>query len=336
MEILYKYYSKKLDLKKYLEDPTLRLAQLTTLNDPFEGKIDKKSLGILAEKLCEVALPEECPDSNAIIFAKKSIERIINTYGIISLSETHRNLLMWAHYASEHQGFCIGYRTDALPQEDIEVSEGEFIKPYPLLKVNYDNIVFDHDYIEIFNEFQFSEDEPFKKVSVRALTTKSEDWSYEKEYRIVSHVEFSDIIRVYKSKEQLSENQSKIVSAAANRSTYDVEYSESLIQLTSKLTDIEKTEYIYNIYSIENALINYKDIFFLKRIDKSKVSSIYFGVYSEVRYIEEIINDVIMRDPQLKHIKVYKYTLSDERYELKPILLYPPKTSSTNQKSMER
>lgn len=71
--------------------------------------------------------------------------------------------LMWAHYADNHRGFCIEYEYD----------EREF----SLFAVTYSS----HPIMASAKEFLFTPDEIF----VRLLTTKSVEWMYEDEWRIV-------------------------------------------------------------------------------------------------------------------------------------------------------
>ncbi|WP_368172661.1 DUF2971 domain-containing protein [Aeromonas sp. R2-1] len=323
MDILYKYLSEKLDLDQYLKEPTLRISQLVTLNDPFEGRINKKAIGILSEKLCKQIYPDEKWHTLSMLLAEQSIDSIINTYGVISLSETHRNLLMWAHYASEHRGVCIGYKSNVLSSDDLIISESEKLTPYKLVKVNYDDIIFDHEYIDAFQKFDFDQEEQFQKMSMRALTTKSENWSYEKEHRYVVHLELSDKIKFFKPFDSLPESIKKLVNGSVIHGTHKLYKGDKYTQLTSTLRDVEKCGYIYNITSVENKFINNKEAFFLKDIEKSKIASIYFGVESDPSIIEHVIHNVIANDEELKHIRVYKYKLSDERYELVPIQLHP-------------
>ena len=72
--------------------------------------------------------------------------------------------LMWAHYASSHTGFCIEYDVDE--QADI-----------PLYEVSYTNKLPSPS----IEELLFCPDNTFLKI----LTTKSIEWSYEKEIRLV-------------------------------------------------------------------------------------------------------------------------------------------------------
>jgi hypothetical protein len=51
---------------------------------------------------------------------------IDNTVGVLSLTETPNNLLMWAHYARNHQGFVIEFDTDQEPFASARVSPPGF------------------------------------------------------------------------------------------------------------------------------------------------------------------------------------------------------------------
>ena len=78
--------------------------------------------------------------------------------GYLSLSATEKNILMWSHYAQNHEGFIIGFN-----------SEHEYFD-YGLEKITY------------------SEKRPFldptqSQQDASLFTTKSTDWAYEQEYR---------------------------------------------------------------------------------------------------------------------------------------------------------
>ena len=40
---------------------------------------------------------------------QKSIEQLHDIYGVLSLTAVKDNILMWAHYSNDHQGFCVGF-----------------------------------------------------------------------------------------------------------------------------------------------------------------------------------------------------------------------------------
>ncbi len=76
-----------------------------------------------------------------------------------SLAKNNDNPLMWAHYADEHNGICIGYKFDYLPSV---IGKGEIEYKKILLKEN----------------------NTFNSLSAYWLT-KGEDWEYEKEVRLL-------------------------------------------------------------------------------------------------------------------------------------------------------
>lgn len=96
-------------------------------------------------------------------FAEKSNEM----FGVLSLTEKNSNLLMWAHYARSHTGFCVGFDNNNLFFNQKRSDRDEF---YHLRKVEY------------------AKDRPTKRVmeltGVELLLVKSEDWFYEQEWRM--------------------------------------------------------------------------------------------------------------------------------------------------------
>jgi hypothetical protein len=96
----------------------------------------------------------------------EDIQRKIFRAGVYTLSQTNSNILLWAHYADSHQGFCIEY--DRAPDNIL----GNFDVTKPV------------DYSEYFpvihlSDLRYSED-PISKV----LMSKSRNWRYEKEWRL--------------------------------------------------------------------------------------------------------------------------------------------------------
>ena len=95
---------------------------------------------------------------------------------IYCLSKVSLNLLMWSHYSSSHRGFCIGYNSLALCKSTIDgFVFDDKIRPCTrpstaLLKVeyhpNYPNIEIDLELADNLSR------------------NKSEDWRYEKEWRL--------------------------------------------------------------------------------------------------------------------------------------------------------
>lgn len=88
---------------------------------------------------------------------------MIDSFGIVSLAENPDNLLLWAHYASNHYGMCLGFEWDetGLP---------------PAEEVIYQNRY------RTFEYYSHTEAE----LAAISLLQKSADWAYEREWRSVA------------------------------------------------------------------------------------------------------------------------------------------------------
>ena len=197
--ILYKYRSwKKEEDRKTLTQNEFYLASPRDFNDPFDcrispnlslldskekirtyidnivinnfDKLSKNNLDIKAQmdefenRLYNIK--ESQKELDKIHFSEQDI-----FYGILSLSMTWKNILLWSHYADCHKGFCIGLDKNKLCQLPNFGMGGPVEYPknklYPVIhpldeKNNIENI--------------------FKETH-----KKSKEWSYEKEYRLVKN-----------------------------------------------------------------------------------------------------------------------------------------------------
>jgi len=191
-DILFKYrdYSNKFNRKTLFEFEVF-LSSTSMFNDPYEGTIpftyepsDLTDTNIFL-KLREIAqkthpewtetqIHEYCYEGQKKELLKdeahiereneKNIEEIDKLFGILSLSRNPLNYLMWSHYANKHKGFCIGFDKFIL-FELIGGSLGPVVYSETLPKLRlFEDIV----------EFQSKQ-----------LGTKSKDWDYEEEYRVI-------------------------------------------------------------------------------------------------------------------------------------------------------
>ncbi len=135
--MFYKYLPpNRVQVLKNLE---IRFSQPRALNDPFEGSplIDmSSSISDLMDQieryrfdLCENTVGEEKTSENCKILdeevrslkshllekmsssnvGRELMDWLNKRIGILSLSRTFSNLLMWTHYADRHKGFVIGF-----------------------------------------------------------------------------------------------------------------------------------------------------------------------------------------------------------------------------------
>ena len=91
--------------------------------------------------------------------------------------EIKRELLMWSHYADNHQGICLRFRSDkALDGYFLILNSTSEPCQIPFIKIEYkENLP------PIVNMFDEDRDETL----VKFLLTKYSDWKYEKEYRML-------------------------------------------------------------------------------------------------------------------------------------------------------
>lgn len=315
MNTLYKYYSSSFDIISYLSSPTIRISQIPTLNDPFEGLLTSELIDKFYHKYKEHYSSD--PDHNLASRRELKIYlmRYIRSFGIVSLSETQRNLLMWAHYSSEHKGVCIGYNTALLDninsQTPVE-SEDRII----FRKVNYDSILFDNEHLEAMDDLDLTDNNYFEWIAERILTTKSNDWSYEKEHRFITHISRGDKIIIPRKQADLSNTMSLNIKLAVEIGTHLAEYENNRTIITSITNQMERSKIIDNDNQIlEKQISHLKDVLFLTTIKKQDIKSIYIGARYDFNKKDELFK-TLESDKELQHINVYDYSLSHNRYEL--------------------
>lgn len=184
-EFLYKYYSDKDQCFDNVKNNKMWYSAPVHFNDVFD---------------CDIAIDEKSCSNNFIEYFSKSkpvrkgsrewidikskihssfkdifnvFENFKSTTGVTCLSESYNSLLMWSHYASNHQGICVKYRLGDI------VDELKFL-PVPVI---YSKERASIDKIDLGNDSYF--EQLACKSIVESVTSKSLEWQYEKEWRIV-------------------------------------------------------------------------------------------------------------------------------------------------------
>ncbi|USV59384.1 DUF2971 domain-containing protein [Aeromonas encheleia] len=282
MDTLYKYSGK---IDNFIDFPTLKFAVPTYFNDPFESS---------AARQCSELIDKEQPD--ALEF---DLNMEISTVGVVSFSETSRNLLMWAHYADEHHGMCIGLSNDVLKILDVS---NEYFQRYHTLspiKIKYDNLRAD------LKELKRDSDFIYEKAIERTLTTKSDEWIYEKEHRCIVPIGWSDFAF-------LKDKNEKVIKAIQKFHSKDTSINEK----TGEIITEDKS------YVFEN-LSYYKGMLYLKKINPKSVKSIHLGYRFNTNEAIAMANTLKKPDHPLHHIELFQYKLSKTRFELEEFMLHP-------------
>lgn len=127
-------------------------------------------------------------------------QRLVEKNHLLSLSEDCLNESMWALYAGNYNGICVGYK--------IENDKNSFIPIKVEFKSEYGPIIVPQDVKEIyFKKIQydnigghplriFSNETPNVDSILYNLTHKKECWNSEKEYRAIIHDTDYDIMSI--------------------------------------------------------------------------------------------------------------------------------------------
>ena len=210
--MLYKYLG--VDRFDVLENQQIRFTQPAVFNDPFENKPVINSIApedearrqfneLLPDCLRDAyqALPPEfrsvLPYDQFLLYATQQMDRempnalklldnmkpmvqdglgdFTSKIGILSLSECPDELLMWAHYASSHAGFVIGFDNQH-SYFDSRKGPGDELRH--LRKVKYVDQRPNLPMVELTGDEMF--------------LTKSSHWAYENEWRILRPLQEAD------------------------------------------------------------------------------------------------------------------------------------------------
>ncbi len=197
----YKYMNFR---ESFFSNRLIRFTQPQYFNDPFEGTINKREL------INELHFQNTNGNLNHLIEFYKVNEVSYGDIGILSLSKTSNNLLMWAHYANEHKGIVIEINNKHYDFKKLIKSVGK-IKP-----VKY-----------ITQRPNFSEFLKNKEFPPTPLLFKSKEWKYEQEIRIfVKKQNVSSI--AYKTKRKVVLKKPK-KSTSIEEELWFVEFSKSVI-----------------------------------------------------------------------------------------------------------
>ena len=166
-------------LREIIVRSELWLSSPKSFNDPFDMSVKfvfdatveekrqrfRKVLRDEGYKFLEIErhLPTLIRKSNA----ENLVERLRNTVdetGVCSFAGDPRNILMWSHYASNHEGLCLVFEIARDPKTFLDAQPVEYSVEYPVV-----NWVKDFD----------------KGGPLHIVLRKHNGWEYEKEQRII-------------------------------------------------------------------------------------------------------------------------------------------------------
>jgi len=186
-ETVYKYYSNSYLNREAIINNYLFCSHPYHLNDPmdfssllwdFSGMTDSRYSEFFEFYNLPMAVLFNDDKADKFKYIKTKFWEIhTERSGIISLSDSDLNTLMWAHYSSEN-GFSVEFKIEKLIHEIRHYNRN--VKNYVFMPVQYvDNI----EMIDFCSKDFKSPDIPY----LYALNIKKNDWIYENEWRLVCY-----------------------------------------------------------------------------------------------------------------------------------------------------
>jgi hypothetical protein len=166
--ILYKYIDIN-GAKLMLGNRNLQFTNASQLNDPFDCHPKLIDYSNVPDHLAKDSIRKEWEQ---LIGENKALNLRNDTW-LCSLSKVNDSLLMWSHYCYNHRGVCIGLDLDKVMESVPPMFGTTFLKPL-VIEVQYQDI------IERPSAYRPKED-----MFSYQWRTKSKDWSYEQEVRLV-------------------------------------------------------------------------------------------------------------------------------------------------------
>lgn len=149
---LYKFLSKTWAMEA-IKKKRLKATTLDDINDPFEFN------------------NVQLPDAFTRGLWRQMRKNIFGSTGILCLSDSWSNPVIWSHYADNHKGAALEFRCT------------RHIKPHPnLFKVRYQNKLIEPD---THQNKLIELDAPLTEQMRAVAYTKYKHWQYENEWRII-------------------------------------------------------------------------------------------------------------------------------------------------------
>lgn len=162
--ILYKYYSYNEDNERMyapLLHNSLRYNAPAELNDPYDCYISSKT-----------------SDGNYI----DEYNGLMDGIYVLSMTTEVDNILLWSHYASNHQGYVIKYNIDKIFENNTKQIENFY-------QVKYSESIIKNNYTKLVNSFSITNNtnrsQHLENIIIDAIYNKAKNWDYENEVRSV-------------------------------------------------------------------------------------------------------------------------------------------------------
>jgi len=261
----------------------IRASSKFSLNDPFEATPSSEFWADLCLKLKYTRFGETSDEIIKYISLQKSnspwAELGISFYrenGIVSLTETKDNLLMWSHYAEQHTGMVV----------EFDVTHEFFTSKF----VNENN-----DKVGKIGRVLYRK-ERLNKLGDNLMEPyfhKSDEWAYEKEHRLLLCIYRADLLLIRKSCKE------KFISDGYVK-------EDGLSDFSDALYKVDKPLYA-NINTDPDCMPMYK-------VPQEAIKSITFGCNSTPQFIETVKSK--LKSNNMAHIDLFNSSIDKLDYRL--------------------
>lgn len=174
-----------------LEKRQLYFSDPANFNDPFDCRLHFSNAPLTSDHIRELIQREKdhhqlIPEVEGFLAGKgpqltssdlaeiatrftRNLLREFSARGVCCFSEINDSLLMWGHYANGHRGFCLEFDTGSQV----------FEKLHP--------VKYSREIANVVLQDALTEDGLLRLFSA-AVTTKSKEWSYEQEWRLLHSI----------------------------------------------------------------------------------------------------------------------------------------------------
>lgn len=181
---LFKFRGINQNLFRVLNERALYFSPPNKLNDPFDCQIDLcKALDQSLDRL-DCNKYSNLKKLKSLSNELKIFESSISQYGVCSFTTNISNNLMWTHYADNHQGVCLVFNFPESYVKNIPYFFGLFDVSYTSYGIRK---WFDLEAGNYLDGLEESLPDEFIRALIEVyLSTKSSDWRYEKEVRLIT------------------------------------------------------------------------------------------------------------------------------------------------------
>ena len=267
----------------FFENRWLRASSNSSLNDPFENRLSDEYLIDMVMSLSVFKAKTRKEAENIIRNNTGEIDNVIycyfSDYGVMSFTETKDNLLMWSHYAEQHQGMVI-----------------EFDPNHEFFTSSYLNQNNSHEgYLArvLYRKERLSE---VNKYLMDVFVHKSDEWAYEKEHRMILNLAAANKKLILNKEERFI-------------SQYFSEEESANLKKCGDFRELSK----YHGFSSHSGFLSQKEVLCMYELPKESIKSVIFGCNSNDLLIEE--SKEILTD--YRNVSVYKSRIDNIDYRLR-------------------